>query len=103
VKRKSGWWTNLHSHLKSCVGADYQDQFNAVIDAGGGVGVTSYSHKANIHAIGGRTAGSALQGLGQLDRFVLRVSEAETEMAEWINYLVVRNMPISIVDCPATR
>ena len=35
---------------------------------------------------------------------VLRLSDAEKEMAEWISYLVVKNRPpISVVDCPAMR
>lgn len=38
-----------------------------------------------------------------LDLYVLRVSEAEQEMTEWINYLVMKNQPISLVDCPLTQ
>ena len=104
VKRKSGGWTNLYSHLKSCVGANYQDQFKAFVDAGGAVGVASKKNKhVNKHATGGRIAGSGLRGSGQLDGFVVRVSDAEMEMTEWINYLVMKNMPISLVDCPLMR
>ena len=90
--------------LKSCVGANYQDQFKAFVDAGGAVGVASKKNKhVNKHATGGRIAGSGLRGSGQLDGFVVRVSDAEMEMAEWINYLVMKNMPISLVDCPLLR
>jgi hypothetical protein len=35
--------------------------------------------------------------------FVVRVSDAEMVMTEWINYLVMKSMVISIVDCPLTR
>ena len=104
VKRKSGGWTNLHSHLKSCVGADYRDQFKSVIDAGAAVGGVFHKNNKVIArgASEGRIAGSASQGL-KLDGFIVRVSDAEMEMYEWINYLVIKNMPISHVDCPYTR
>ena len=38
-----------------------------------------------------------------MNSFVLRLSDAEKEMAEWISCLVVKQQPISLVDCPATR
>ena len=44
-----------------------------------------------------------MHGSSCLDTYVLRLSDAEKEMAEWINYIVVKNMPISIVDCLLTR
>ncbi len=58
--------------------------------------------QVNAHAAGGRISGSASQGL-LLDDFVVRVSDADMEMSKWIDHLVMRNMPISIVDCPHTR
>ena len=85
-----------------CVGADYRDQFKKVIDAGGTVGgvvqhTSKNSKQDNAHATGGRTSGSASQGL-LLDGFIVCVSDAKMEMSEWINYLVMRSMPILIVD-----
>ena len=39
-----------------------------------------------------------------LDGSIVRVSDAEMEMTEWINYLVMKNMPISlVVDCCCPR
>jgi hypothetical protein len=38
-----------------------------------------------------------------LDTYVLRLSETELEMTEWINYLVMKNQPLCTVDCPITR
>jgi hypothetical protein len=35
--------------------------------------------------------------------FVLRLSNAENEMAEWISYFVEQNQPMSLVNCPATQ
>ena len=42
-------------------------------------------------------------GMLLLDSFVLRLSESEKEMAEWIHFVVVKSMPISIVECPHLR
>ena len=39
-----------------------------------------------------------------LDAFVLRLSDAKKEMAQWILYLILNNLlPILLVDCPHTR
>ncbi|KAI2507197.1 hypothetical protein MHU86_7263 [Fragilaria crotonensis] len=87
----------------SCVGANYQEKFKAFIDAGGAVGVAGKNNKqVDKHVAGGKIAGSGLRGSGQLDGFVVRVSNAEMEMTEWINYLVMKNMAVSLVDCPLT-
>jgi hypothetical protein len=48
------------------------------------------------------TSSSSTRRSALLDNFVLRVSDAEKEMTTWINYLVMKNMPISLVDCPLT-
>jgi hypothetical protein len=92
LKSKNGGWTNLLSHLKSCVGKDYVDQY--------------MSHAASIQsgeiaARNGTSVGST--GSMLLDAFVLRLSDAEKEMAQWISYLVLKNLPISLVDCSHTR
>ena len=63
VKRKSGGWTNLYLHLKSCVGADYRDQFKTFLDAGGSVGGGVLQHANKTHATGGKIAGNASRGL----------------------------------------
>ena len=84
-KLKSGGWTNLLLHLSSCVGKDYRQQYEAVVAAQLAIPPT------------------AKGGAAVLDNFVLRVSDAEKEMTKWINYLVMKNMPISLVDCPLTR
>ena len=70
LKSKNGGWTNLLSHLKSCVGKDYVDQY--------------MSHAASIQseqiaARNGTSVGST--GSMLLDAFVLRLSDAEKEMA----------------------
>jgi hypothetical protein len=80
-KSKNGGWTNLLSHLKSCIGKDYSEQYAV--------------HMSKT---------SVLQGSSScLDTYVLSLNDAEKEMAEWINYIVVKNLPVSIVDCPLTR
>ena len=35
--------------------------------------------------------------------FFIRVSDREKEMHQWIQFLVMRNLPVSFVDCPYTR
>ena len=92
LKSKNGGWTNLLSHLKSCVGKDYVDQY--------------MSHAASIQseqiaARNGTSVGST--GSMLLDAFVLRLSDAKKEMAQWISYLVLKNLPMLLVDCPHTR
>lgn len=90
-KSKNGGWTNLLSHLKSCVGKDYMDQY--------------MSHAARSQARLDTSSGDPTISGGSflLDSFVLRLSDAEKEMAEWINFVVVKSMPISIVECPHLR
>ena len=95
-KIKSGGWTNLHSHLKSCVGKDYCDQYKAVVLSRN----TTQNKGQNAMNTGGRGKGRAAFSF---DSYVLCVSEAEQEMTEWINYLVMKNLPVSLVDCPLTQ
>ena len=94
VKSKNGGWTNLLSHLKSCVGKDYALQYAEHADATR----VQQQHASFVGIDDGNSSPAAT-----MYSFVLRLSNAEKEMAEWISYLVERNQPISLVDCPATR
>ena len=60
LKSKNGGWTNLSSHLKLCVGKDYALQF-----------------VEHVSLVGGGDASA-----GAMNSFVLRLSDAEKEMAE---------------------
>jgi hypothetical protein len=92
LKSKNGGWTNLLSHLKSCVGTNYDVQYAEHAEA-------TRMQQKHSSLVGGGGDASA----GTMSSFVLRISDAEKEMAEWISYIVVKNQPISLVDCPATR
>jgi hypothetical protein len=76
TKSKNGGWTNLLSHVRSCVGSDYEKVFQDARD----------------HA-----------GKSPMNAFFVRVSDQEKEMNRWIRFVVMRNLPVSIVDCPYTR
>jgi hypothetical protein len=89
--KKNGGWTNLLSHLKLCVGKDYALQFVEHADA-------ARMQQLHVALVGGGDASA-----GTMNSFVLRLGDAEKEMAEWISYLVVKNQPNSLADCPATR
>ena len=91
LKSKNGGWTNLLSHLKSCVGKDFTLQYLEHATR------VQQQHSSHV-GVDGNSAPAAT-----MHSFVLRLSDAEKEMAEWISYLVERNQPISLVDCPATR
>jgi hypothetical protein len=80
LKCKNGGWTNLLSHIRSCIGADYEKLF-----------VEHKKHKALS------ASSSALSG------FFVRVSDKEKEMHQWIKFIVLKNLPVSFVDCPHTR
>ncbi len=71
-KAKSGGWTNLLSHLQTCVGGDYEATF------------LDYKKQA----------------LPVTSGFYTRVSDHEKEMHHWINFVVMKNLPMSFVDCP---
>lgn len=76
-------------HKKSCVvGNNFRDQFKTIHDADGSFGClcTNNKSKVDIHAIGRQ----------KLPNCTTRVmSDAEMEMTEWINYLLVmKYMPI---------
>jgi hypothetical protein len=74
-KTKSGGWTNLLSHLRTCVGGGYEATF--------------LDHKKHASPI---TSG-----------FFIWVSDCEKEMHQWINFVVMKNLSMSFVDCPHTR
>ena len=76
VKSKNGGWTNLLSHTRTCVGIDYEKVF--------------LDHKKV-------TKSSTMSG------FFVRVSEQEKQMHQWIQFIVMKNLPVSFVDCTYTR
>ena len=72
-KKKSGGWTNLLNHLKACVGPKYQEEYVQVV-------------KDNVFAA-----------------FKPTVSKREADMFGWIEWVVMRNMPLAEVDDEITR
>jgi ribosomal protein L37AE/L43A len=75
-KAKNGGWTNLLNHIKVCVGKSYEDIYDE-------------AKKLETSSMG---------------YFVVRqVSTVEKEMFEWIEFIVMKNLPIMFVDCPYTR
>ena len=74
-KSKNGGWNNLLSHLCTFVGDDYKAEFNA-----------------HQKAVESKTV-----------RFFVRISPREKEMYKWVNFVVMKNLPLSFVDCPITR
>jgi hypothetical protein len=75
VKLKNGGWTNLLNHLKSCVGGDFKTEYRRVQKATGGV----------------------------ICGYFLKMTNAEKEMFGWIELLVMKNFPLTFVDCPFVR
>ena len=78
TKVKSGGWTNLLNHARSCVGVSFQ-----MLD-----------YKA-LHA---KTTKP-----NSLSSFVLRINDTERDMYKWVEWVVMLNQPLSIVDNPLTR
>jgi hypothetical protein len=76
-KLKSGGWTNLLNHARSCVGSTFESDYES------------------LHA-------DQLQR-GRITAFVHRVNDAERDMYKWIEWVVMKNQPLSMVDCPLTR
>ena len=72
VKLKNGGWTNLLNHLRSCVGTDFKKEYRRVQKSTGGV----------------------------INGYFLKMSNAEKEMFDWIELLVMNNFPLTFVDCP---
>lgn len=77
TKSKNGGWTNLLSHLRSCVGSEYEKAY--------------LEHQKLI------SSSKAASG------FFIRISDREKEMYNWINFIVMKNLPVSFVQCPFTR
>jgi hypothetical protein len=77
VKAKNGGWTNLLNHLKSCLGKSYMETF---LEAKRSQKSQQMSHFTGQH-----------------------VSNAEKEVFEWIEFIVMKNLPMMFVDCPFTR
>ena len=75
---KSGGWTNLLSHIRSCIGRDYEEQY--------------LEHK-KLQTSASNTAPS----------YFIRISDREKEVCKWIEFVVMKNLPVSFVDCPYTR
>ena len=75
VKLKNGGWTNLLNHLKSCVGGDFKTEYRRVQKSTGGI----------------------------ISGYFLKMSNAEKEMFDWIELLVMKNFPLTFVDCPFVR
>jgi hypothetical protein len=69
---KSGGWTNLLSHLQTCVGGGYVATF------------LDYEKHASPVTSG----------------FFIWVSDCKKEMHQSINFVVMKNLPMSFVDCP---
>ena len=77
TKAKSGGWTNLLSHLRSCVGKDYEQLF------------------AELEKLKASKEGGG---------YFVRISDRKKEMFKWIEFVVMKNLPVSFVDCcPYTR
>ena len=76
VKLKSGGWTNLLNHLSSCVGLTYKADFER-------------------QDVSDKTA--------RITSYVVRASDAEQDMYKWIEWVVMKSLPLKIVDDPLTR
>lgn len=77
TKMKSGGWTNLLNHARSCVGVSFQTDYEAL---------HAKTTKPNSIA-----------------SFVLRINDTERDMYKWVEWVVMLNQPLSIVDNPLTR
>ena len=76
-KSKNGGWTNFISHLQTCVGTDYERFF--------------LDHR------------KATSSTSTMSAFVVRVSDREKEMHQWIEFIVMMNLPVPFVDSVHTR
>jgi hypothetical protein len=73
----SGGWTNLLNHARSCVGPSFEIDFE------------------RLHHSSGKN--------GAITSFVIQVNETEREMYKWIEWVIMKNQPLSIADDPLTR
>ena len=77
-KLKSGGWTNLLNHAQCCVGSKYRTNYESLH-------CNEERNKTTIKS------------------FVIQVSEAELHTYKWVEWIVMKNQPLSMVDCPLTR
>ena len=80
TKTKNGGWTNLLNHLRSCIGEDFRSVFDNACNES--------NNNRNNGGIGG---------------YVLRLSNTEKEMFQWIELIVMKNLPVGFIDCPYVR
>ena len=73
VKLKSGGWTNLLNHLASCVGLGYKEEYERLLPE--------------------RT---------RITSYVIRVNDVEKDMYKWIEWVIMKNLPLKMVDNPLT-
>ena len=76
TKAKSGGWTNLLSHLRSCVGKDYEQLY------------------AKLEKLKASREGGG---------YFVQISNCKKEVFKWTEFVVMKNLPVSYVDCPYTR
>jgi hypothetical protein len=74
VKLKSGGWTNLLNHLASCVGLGYKEEYERLLPE--------------------RT---------RITSYVIRVNDVEKDMYKWIEWVIMKNLPLKMMDNPLTR
>jgi hypothetical protein len=74
---KNGGWSNLVSHLQTCVGTDFDIMF--------------LDHR------------KAAASTSTMSAFFVYVSNQEKEMHQWIEIAVMKNISVSFVDCVHTR
>jgi hypothetical protein len=74
TNKKSGGWTNLLNNVSRCVGDKFEVEYERL-----------QPERSRITS------------------FVLHVSEREKDVHNWIEGIIMRNLPLSIVDCPLTR
>jgi hypothetical protein len=79
-KTKNGGWTNLITHLRSCIGED----FGCIFD-------------------NARKESNTNNKNGGIGTYVLRLSTTEKEMHQWIELIVMKNLPVGFIDCPFIR
>ena len=77
TKLKSGGWTHLLNHARSCVGVLFQMDYEAL---------HAKTTKPN-----------------SISSFALRIKDSERDMYMWVEWAVMLNQPLSIVDNPLTQ
>jgi hypothetical protein len=75
VKLKNVGWKNLLNHLKSCFGGDFKTEYRFIQKSTGGI----------------------------ISGYFLKMSNAKKEMFDWIELLVMKNLPLTFFDFPFVR